>query len=101
MNDWVFGTIAEMGAGLRAREVTAVGLAEQALARMRTLDGRLHAFIEVTAERALAQARAADALLQSGVDLGPLHGVPYAVKDLYDVAGLATTAGTSLLSENI
>src|SRR5688500_18110937 len=100
-SDSAFQTITELAARLRAREVTAVTLTEQTLERIHARDGRLHAFIALTAERALAQARAADALLQSGVDLGPLHGVPYAVKDLYDVAGLATTAGTSLLSENI
>jgi aspartyl-tRNA(Asn)/glutamyl-tRNA(Gln) amidotransferase subunit A len=101
MMDSRFQAITEMAAGLRAREVTAVALAEQSLERIRALDGRLHAFIALTAERALAQARAADLALAAGVDLGPLHGIPFAVKDLYDVAGVATTAGTSLLAGNI
>jgi aspartyl-tRNA(Asn)/glutamyl-tRNA(Gln) amidotransferase subunit A len=96
-----FETITELAGRLRAREVTAVTLAEQALARIRELDARLHAFIALTAERALAQARAADLALAAGVDLGPLHGIPFAVKDLYDVAGVATTAGTRLLADNI
>jgi aspartyl-tRNA(Asn)/glutamyl-tRNA(Gln) amidotransferase subunit A len=96
-----FETITELAARLRAREVTAVTLAEQALERIRALDGRLHAFIALTAERALAQARAADLALAAGVDLGPLHGILFAVKDLYDVAGVATTAGTRLLADNI
>ena len=103
MNDSAFGfqTIPDLAARLRARAVTAVSLAEQTLERIRALDGRLHAFIALTAERALAQARAADLALAAGVDLGPLHGIPFAVKDLYDVAGVATTAGTSLLADNI
>src|SRR5688500_18020470 len=100
-SDSAFQTITELAARLRAREVTAVTLTEQTLERIHARDGRLHAFIALTAERARAQARAADLALQAGVDLGPLHGIPFAVKDLYDVAGVATTAGTSLLAANI
>src|SRR5687768_3566069 len=100
-SDSAFQTITELAARLRAREVTAVTLTEQSLERIHALDGRLHAFIALTAERARAQARAADLALQAGVDLGPLHGIPFAVKDLYDVAGVATTAGTRLLADNI
>lgn len=100
-SDSAFQTITELAARLRAREVTAVALTEQSLERIHARDGRLHAFIALTAERARAQARAADLALQAGVDFGPLHGIPFAVKDLYDVAGVATTAGTRLLAENI
>ena len=100
-SDSAFQTITGLAARLRARELTAVALTEHTLERIRALDGRLHAFIALTAERALAQARAADLALQAGVDLGPLHGIPFAVKDLYDVAGVATTAGTHLLADNI
>lgn len=100
-SDSAFQTITELAARLRAREVTAVTLTEQSLERIHARDGRLHAFIALTAERARAQARAADLALQAGVDVGPLHGIPFAVKDLYDVAGMATTAGTRLLAENI
>ena len=101
MNDGAFDTITEQAARLRAGDVTALSLTEQTLERIRALDGRLHAFITLTAERARAHARAADLALAAGVDLGPLHGIPFAVKDLYDVAGVATTAGTSLLADNI
>lgn len=93
--------IADLAAALRTGEVTPVSLAETFLARIEALNARLHAFSAVTAERALAEARVAEAQLRAGFDLGSLHGIPYAVKDLFDVKGLATTAGTRLLANNV
>jgi aspartyl-tRNA(Asn)/glutamyl-tRNA(Gln) amidotransferase subunit A len=93
--------IADLAAALRTGELTPVRLAELFLARMEALDRRVHAFIAVTADRALAEAHVAEAQLGAGLDLGPLHGIPYAVKDLFDVKGLATTAGTRLLADNV
>jgi aspartyl-tRNA(Asn)/glutamyl-tRNA(Gln) amidotransferase subunit A len=95
-----FTTIAEQAAQLRGG-VSPVALAEATLARIEAVDKKLHAFIAVTRDRALAEARAAEALLRGGQDRGPLCGVPYAVKDLYDVAGQPTTAGTRLLAGNV
>ena len=91
-----FATIPELAAQMRAGGVSPVKLAEATLDRISALDKRLHAFIAVSADRALAEARAAETLLKNGHDRGPLQGVPYAVKDLYDVKGIATTAGTRL-----
>jgi aspartyl-tRNA(Asn)/glutamyl-tRNA(Gln) amidotransferase subunit A len=71
------------------------------LARIAALDERLHAFIRVMPERALAQAQAAESALKSGAELGFLHGIPYAAKDLFDVKGVPTTAGTRLLADNV
>jgi aspartyl-tRNA(Asn)/glutamyl-tRNA(Gln) amidotransferase subunit A len=96
-----FATMADLGTQIRAGALSPVKLAEACLARIAALDNRLHAFIAVTRDRALAEARAAEVLLRGGHDLGPLHGIPYAVKDLYDVKGLATTAGTRLRAANI
>ena len=96
-----FATIASLGAQIRAGALSPLKLAEILLERIAALDARLHAFIAVTRERALAEARAAEVLLRGGHDLGPLHGIPYAVKDLYDVAGQPTTAGTRLLAGNV
>src|SRR5438046_4797026 len=96
-----FATITELAAQMRTGAVSPVKLAEASLDRIRALDKRLHAFIAVSADRALAEARAAETLLKHGHDLGPLQGVPYAVKDLYDVKGIATTAGTRLLHDNV
>jgi aspartyl-tRNA(Asn)/glutamyl-tRNA(Gln) amidotransferase subunit A len=96
-----YSTIAELGRALRAGSVTPTALAEQYLQRIGQLDGELGAFKLVTAERAMAQARAAEAEMSVGIDRGPLHGIPYAAKDLYDVAGVPTTAGCPLLESNI
>jgi len=94
-------SIAELGRLLRTGELSPVTLTEALLARIADLDGALGAFQLVSADRALAAARAAEADLKAGHDLGPLHGIPYAAKDLFDVAGLPTTAGTRLLADNI
>ena len=94
-------TILDLGRAIRAGELSAVTVTEHFIDRIDTLEPRLRAFTVTCPERALAQARAADAQLAAGVDLGPLHGIPYVAKDLYDVAGLPTTAGTRLLEDNI
>ena len=94
-------SIAELGRRLRTGELSPVTLTEALLARIADLDGALGAFQLVSADRALAAARGAEATLAAGHDLGPLHGIPYAVKDLFDVDGLPTTAGTHLLGDNI
>lgn len=79
---------------LRAREVSAVELAEAALARADSLQPTIGAFATVTPELALAQAERADRHLAAGEDRGPFHGLPVAVKDVIDVAGVPTRLGT-------
>ncbi len=88
--------VAEMGCRLRAGQVSSEALARAALARIAAANGALHAFITVTAERALADARRVDAELAAGHDRGPMHGVPYALKDIYDTAGIRTTCHSKL-----
>jgi aspartyl-tRNA(Asn)/glutamyl-tRNA(Gln) amidotransferase subunit A len=96
-----FATVSELATQIRSGALSPVKLAEATLERIAALDPRLHAYIAITRDRALAEAQAAEILLRRGHDLGPLHGIPYAVKDLYDVAGVPTTAGTHLLAGNI
>ena len=96
-----YRTVVGLGRAIRAGELSAVAITEHFLARIDALEPRLGAFSVVCRDRALAQARAADAQLAAGIDLGPLHGIPYVAKDLYDVAGLPTTAGTRLLADNV
>jgi aspartyl-tRNA(Asn)/glutamyl-tRNA(Gln) amidotransferase subunit A len=96
-----FETIGSLAAQIRQGALSPVALTEALLARIEALDPHLHAFLTPARERALGQARAAESALRGGHDLGPLHGIPYAVKDLYDVAGLPTTAGTHWLADNV
>jgi aspartyl-tRNA(Asn)/glutamyl-tRNA(Gln) amidotransferase subunit A len=94
-------SIAEMGRALRAGQATAEQLARDALARVAARDGALHAFVLVTHERALEDARRADAELRTGRDRGPLHGIPHALKDIYDTAGIRTTCHSRLRIDNV
>jgi len=96
-----FESIGRLAAQIRQGAISPVALTEDLLTRIDALDPHLHAFIALTRQRALGQARAAESALRSGHDVGPLHGIPYAVKDLYDVAGLPTTAGTRVLADNV
>ncbi len=89
-------SIAEMGRLLRAGTITSETLARDALARVSARDGDLHAFVLVTQDRALEDARRADAELKAGKDRGPFHGIPYALKDIYDTAGIRTTCHSKL-----
>ena len=90
-------SIPELGRRLRAGETSAEALARHYLDRIDALDPKLNAFRLVCRERAIAQAQAADVQRRAGIDLGPLHGIPFAVKDLFDVRELPTSAGSRLL----
>jgi aspartyl-tRNA(Asn)/glutamyl-tRNA(Gln) amidotransferase subunit A len=96
-----FESISSLSAQIRAGQLSPVTCAEAMLRRIDALDGRLRSFIRVMPERALAQARAAESASKSGAELGPLHGIPYAAKDLFDVKGVPTMAGTHVLADNI
>lgn len=86
---------------LRARQLTSVELLRAAIARIEQLDRTLVAFITRTLDRAMAEAERADALFARGIDRGPLHGIPVAIKDLFDVAGVATTGGSAMFAQNV
>ena len=97
--DLAFAGIAELAPRIAAGEVSPVALTEAALARIEARDGALNAFMTVTAERALAAARDAEAEIAEGRIRGPLHGVPLAVKDLFATEGVRTTGGSKLLAD--
>ncbi|MCZ6873908.1 MAG: amidase [bacterium] len=93
--------ISQLAQQIQAGDLSPVTLTEHYLNRIQALDPTLHAFRLVCPDRALAEAQAAALVLQSGHQVGPLYGIPFAAKDLFDVKGLPTTAGSDLLSDNI
>ena len=88
-------TLAAAAELLGARRLSSVELTESVLGRIEAVEPLVHAYVHVAAEDALAAARRADAELASGTRRGPLHGIPVALKDLVDVAGLPTRAGSA------
>ena len=93
-----FQSIASLSRQIASGETTSLTLTENCLGRIESLDSTLNAFRLVTPETAIAQAKAADARRHDG-DKSPLLGIPYAAKDLFDVKGLPTTAGSHLLEQ--
>ena len=94
-------SLAGASAAIAAGTLSPVALTEAALARIAALDPKLNAFITITADRARRAAAAAEAEIKAGKRRGPLHGIPYALKDIYHVAGVPTTAHSKLLIDNV
>src|SRR5215510_157026 len=86
---------------VRNKKVSPVELTQACLARIERLNSRLNAFITVTGDSALTQAREAETEIQHGHWRGPLHGIPIALKDLFDTAGVRTTAASALFKDRI
>ena len=99
--DALFSGIRELGAQLRARRFSAVELAELALRRLETIGPKLGAVVSLTRERAMREAHRANQELFAGKDRGPLHGIPYGVKDLVAAKGTPTSWGASPLREQV
>ncbi|WP_164938014.1 AtzE family amidohydrolase [Bradyrhizobium guangxiense] len=89
-------TAADIASAVAGRKMPALDAIEAALARIKQHDGVLNSFTDVTADRARARARAVDADIAAGKTVGPLAGVPFAVKNLFDVEGLPTRAGSKI-----
>ncbi len=94
-------TIAQAAGLIAAKKLSPVELTKTHLERVRRLDPQLNAFLVVTEERALADAKAAEARQMSGALRGPLDGIPIAHKDIYNTAGIRTTAHSRLLQDNV
>jgi aspartyl-tRNA(Asn)/glutamyl-tRNA(Gln) amidotransferase subunit A len=94
-------SLADVSELVRTKKVSPVELTQACLARIEHVDPRLNAFITVTAESALAEARAAEAKITRGEWRGPLHGIPVALKDLVEAAGVRTTAGSALRKDYV
>jgi len=97
----VLETIVELAPRLRRKEVSPVELTRACLDRIEKLNPALNAFITVTAESAVAEARAAEIEIARGEWRGPLHGIPIALKDLIDTAGTRTTAASGLYQNRV
>ena len=93
--------LTQAAALLRGKKLSPVELTRACLARIEKLNPALNAFITVTAEAALEQARAAEQEIQRGAWRGPLHGIPIALKDLIDTAGVRTTAASAVFLERV
>ena len=89
-------TIREASALLKSGQLSPVELTQSFLDRIEATDDRLHSFIIVLKEQALDDARLAEAEIRRGDYKGPLHGIPFALKDLYDTAGITTTSGSKV-----
>ncbi len=97
MTDLIRSTAAETAAAIASGEVSAVEVAQAHLDRIGAVDEKVHAFLHVDTEGALSAARAVDAKRAAGEELGPLAGVPLALKDVFTTKGVPTTAGSKIL----
>ena len=94
-------SLVDLGRAIRAGETTSEAATERCLAVIRDRDPSINAFITVLADAALDAARTADRELRSGRDRGRLHGVPFSIKDIFDVTGLPTTAASHVRREHV
>ena len=95
------GTIVELAPRLRRKQISPLELTRACLDRIEKLNPELNAFITVTAESALAEARVAEIEIARGEWRGPLHGIPVGLKDVIDAAGTRTTAASAVLEHRI
>jgi aspartyl-tRNA(Asn)/glutamyl-tRNA(Gln) amidotransferase subunit A len=101
MTDLVQASASDLARMIATKEVSPVEVVRACLERIERLDGTLRAFITVCGDAALQAARAAEAALAAGQAIGPLHGVPIALKDLVDTRGVRTTGGSRLFADRV
>jgi aspartyl-tRNA(Asn)/glutamyl-tRNA(Gln) amidotransferase subunit A len=101
MSDLVWTSMADLGRLITTKEVSPVEVVRVHLDRIAALDTTLRAYITLCADQALQAARAAETDLMAGKAAGPLHGVPWAPKDLYSTKGVRTTGGSKILADSV
>ncbi|HAN60486.1 MAG TPA: Asp-tRNA(Asn)/Glu-tRNA(Gln) amidotransferase GatCAB subunit A [Gammaproteobacteria bacterium] len=101
MTNHAFRSALDLAAAIREQRLSAANNMENLLARIETLDPTLNTVVTLNAEAALTEAHKADKAVSDGDTLGPLHGVPFGLKDIIDAAGLPTTAHSKIFAENI
>ena len=94
-----YAPLSDVAAAIAKQELSPVELTQATLDRISALDGQLHSYYAVFADQALAAAKAAEGEIRSGSYRGPLHGVPFAVKDIYESG--PTTGGNSRFSSTV
>ena len=94
MPEWMYKSAAAMAAAIRKKEISAHELVRACLERIAEVNPRLNAVVQICAERALEEARHADQVLAQGDVIGPLHGVPFTLKDAIEAKGIICTGGT-------
>src|ERR671924_2067836 len=94
MNEFIYASATALARAIRAKDVSAVEVVKPSLQGIAEVNPALNAVVQLCAEAAQAEARAADAALARGQIIGPLHGVPMTIKDSLDTAGVITTGGT-------
>ena len=97
----LFAPAHQQAALIRTKQISSLELTEAYLTRIASLNPRVNAFITITADRARADARAADAAIARGEVAGPLHGVPYAPKDILATKGILTTNGSKVTAKAV
>jgi aspartyl-tRNA(Asn)/glutamyl-tRNA(Gln) amidotransferase subunit A len=101
MSELFWASMADLGRMIATKEASPVEVVRAHLDRIAALDAKLRAFITVCADAALQAARGAEADLMAGKVAGPLHGVPWAPKDLYSTKGVRTTGGSKILADSV
>lgn len=101
MTELAFLTIAEASQLIATRKLSPVELTEACLRRIEALDSQLDSFVTLTAERARAEAKRAEAVIMTSGPASRMHGIPYCLKDIFDTAGIRTTAMSKLLADNV
>lgn len=96
-----YSTARNLAKAIRKRELSAYEVVEAHLSQIERVNPHVNAIVSLAAERALEEARAADKQMAAGKDVGPLHGLPIAIKDTHNAAGLPTTSGSLALRDNV
>src|SRR5437870_5003438 len=98
-NELVFKSAHELGALIRKKQISPVEVVEAYLQRTEALNPKLNAYITITKDQALERARQAEKDIRAGRYLGPLHGIPYAPKDILATKGIRTTNGSKVTAD--
>ena len=100
-SELAFMSAVELAQSIRDKKISSLEATENFFQRIDQLDSQLHSYLTLCRDQALADARAADAAVQQGAELGPLHGVPTSIKDLETTKGVVTTMGSAIFKNRV